>query len=319
MDPDLSDRIAASMPWLEEVSARIRETLDPVLGQDGPRAVRDALDGVWLGHPLHPALVTMPVGCWTAAAVFDLLGEERAADLSIGLGLVGAVGAAATGAAQFQDAGIEPKVQRIGALHALLNTGATLLYAGSLLARRNGNRTGGVALSTAGLAVSTASAWLGGELAYDLGIGPNRTAFGRPAAEWTDVAAEADLVEGKPLRVTSGDLPVLLVRDGGEIEAIGAVCSHLGGPLDEGEIADGCVTCPWHGSVFRLADGRVVHSPATHPQPLFETRVANGRVEIRPAFAEVVALPADRDGKESGSADRVLSIGHQENGAATPD
>ncbi len=292
MEPDLSDRIAASMPWLEGISAKMRETLNPVLGQDSPRGLRDALNGVWLGHPVHPAIVTVPLGCWMAAAVFDLMGEERAADLSIGFGLVGAVGSAATGAAQFQDAGIESNVQRIGALHAILNSGATVLYAGSWLARRGGNRTAGVALSTAGLAMSTVSAWLGGELAYELGIGPNRTAFQRPAAEWTDVLAEADLAEGTPVRVTSGDAPVLLVRDGGLIRAIGAVCSHLGGPLDEGEIADGCVTCPWHGSVFRLEDGSVVHSPATAPQPTFETRVANGRVEIRPAFAGLVSLPA---------------------------
>jgi nitrite reductase/ring-hydroxylating ferredoxin subunit len=54
----------------------------------------------------------------------------------------------------------------------------------------------------------------------------------------------------------------------------------MSGPLSDGEIAGGCVTCPWHGSVFRLADGGVVHGPATAPQPAFATRVREGVVEV---------------------------------------
>ena len=74
---------------------------------------------------------------------------------------------------------------------------------------------------------------------------------------------------------------VLLCREGDRIFAIGAVCSHAGGPLDQGKISRGCVQCPWHDSVFDLRDGRIVHGPATQPQPSFETRVSGGRVEIR--------------------------------------
>jgi nitrite reductase/ring-hydroxylating ferredoxin subunit len=74
---------------------------------------------------------------------------------------------------------------------------------------------------------------------------------------------------------------VLLCRENGEVFAIGAVCSHAGGPLDQGKIRDGCVQCPWHDSVFDLRDGSIVHGPATQPQASFETRVRSGRIEIR--------------------------------------
>ena len=75
-------------------------------------------------------------------------------------------------------------------------------------------------------------------------------------------------------------MPVLLYRKGEKIYAIAATCSHLGGPLGEGTFTDDCVTCPWHGSTFRLRDGAVVHGPATSPQPRFAARVVGGRVEL---------------------------------------
>lgn len=283
MDPDLSARITASLPWLDDAASKMQELYEPIVGKSAPQELRDALYGVWLGHPLHPALVALPLGCWTATAIFDLIGEERAADLTLNVGLAGAVGAALSGAAQWQDATNHQDVKEVGALHALLNAGATVLYASSAVARHNGKRTTGLTLSTLGLAISTASAWLGGELAYQMGIGVDRTAFQKAPEEWTDVLAEGELTEGQPVRVEVGDMPVMVVRDGGEIKAIGADCTHLGGPLDEGEIADGCVTCPWHGSVFRLDNGRVVHGPATVRQPRFDVRRTGGRIEVRPA------------------------------------
>jgi nitrite reductase/ring-hydroxylating ferredoxin subunit len=213
--------------------------------------------------------------------VFDLMGEERAADLTLGLGLVGAAGAAVTGAAQWQDATNEEAPRRLGALHALLNVAATGLMAGSWLMRQQGRRTSGVTLSTLGLSVNLASAWLGGELAYELGIGVNHAAFQKPPSDWTDVAALDDLTEGAPHRVEADGTPVLLLRQGDRIRAIGATCPHLGGPLDEGPIEGDTVTCPWHGSVFCLTDGALIHGPAMMPVAAYEVRVEDGRVAIR--------------------------------------
>ena len=76
-------------------------------------------------------------------------------------------------------------------------------------------------------------------------------------------------------------LPIMLLRRGGETFAIAATCSHLGGPLDEGQLSDESVTCPWHGSVFSVRDGTVLHGPATMPQPDFDVRVQGGRIAVR--------------------------------------
>jgi nitrite reductase/ring-hydroxylating ferredoxin subunit len=54
----------------------------------------------------------------------------------------------------------------------------------------------------------------------------------------------------------------------------------MSGPLSDGELADGCLTCPWHGSVFRIADGSVARGPATAPQPAFEVREIGGAIQI---------------------------------------
>ncbi len=295
MEPDTADRLAASMPWLDGAAETLIAATEPILGEDAPRGLKDALYGVWLGHPLHPAVVALPVGCWTASAIFDLLGEERAADLTLDLGLASAGLAAVSGAAQWRDATNDEGPRRLGALHAILNTAGTACYLGSSIARRNGNRTGGVALSTLGLAVTMASGWVGGELAYQMGVGVDRNAFQSPPDDWTDVLAEDDLPENTPVRVDVGDTPVMLYRDEHGIHAIGAVCSHLGGPLDEGKIENDCVECPWHGSVFRLRDGGVVHGPATSPQPRFETDVRDGRIYVRPQQPQAMEMPSAAD------------------------
>jgi nitrite reductase/ring-hydroxylating ferredoxin subunit len=92
--------------------------------------------------------------------------------------------------------------------------------------------------------------------------------------------AVRDLQESRPVRKLLGEVPVLVVRQGADIHVLADRCSHLSGPLSDGEIEDGCVTCPWHGSVFRLRDGEVARGPATAPQPVFETEVRNGILRI---------------------------------------
>ena len=277
----LDQKISKSMPWLDGVAATMERAFAPLLDEDAPRGPRDFLYGTWLGHSLHAAVIPVPVGSWSATMLFDLIGEERAADLTLALGLVGAAGAAVTGAAQWQDTTNQEAPRRLGALHALLNVAATGLMAGSWLMRRQGKRTSGVALSTLGLGVNLASAWLGGELAYELGIGVNHAAFEDPPTDWTDVAALDDLTDGTARRVEADGTPVLLLRQGDRIHAIGATCPHLGGPLDEGSIDGETVTCPWHGSVFKLSDGALVHGPSMYPAAAYEVRLQNDRIEIR--------------------------------------
>jgi nitrite reductase/ring-hydroxylating ferredoxin subunit len=99
--------------------------------------------------------------------------------------------------------------------------------------------------------------------------------------EWTDVCSEAEVAGDRGLLVHAEGVPILLVRSGGQITALADRCSHRGGPLHEGTVGNGCVTCPWHGSRFRLRDGAVDHGPATRPMSTFDVRVLDGRVQVR--------------------------------------
>lgn len=274
--------------WLEPLGDQLHQALNNLVeggGQPLQRA-KDILNGTWLGHPLHPALVVTPLGAWTTAAVLDLIGERRAADAAIGLGVVSTLPTAAAGMAQWHDTYGESR--RLGLVHAMLNTAALGLYIGSLAARWSGNRGLGIGLSTVGLGVVGWSGYLGGELSYRLGVGIDRNAW-RPTADDYRIAANADkLVEGELLAgeitVKEEKVPLVLLKRGDEVFAIGAVCSHWGGPLAEGRLVDDyCVECPWHKSQFDIRDGSVVQSPATAPQPRFEARVRNGNVEVRQA------------------------------------
>ena len=220
--------------------------------------VRDLLHGGWQQHALHPTLVQVPVGTWSSAALLDLRGgEDRAARLLVAVGLAGAAPAALSGAVDYADQ--FPEHQRVGLVHAAANLTAVALCTASLVARRRPGR--GRLLGFAGLTVATVGGFLGGHLAYRQGAGVNHS------------DAVPHLLAG-----------LGLVRDEtepGELHALAGRCAHLDGPLSEGEIHDGRVTCPWHGSTFRLRDGARVAGPATCDQPAFEVRLNDGLVEVR--------------------------------------
>ncbi len=250
-----------------------------------PGAVKDLLSGTFLGHPLHPMLTDVPIGTWTSAVILDLVGgreSQRAADLLIGTGVAAALPTAASGYSDWADTVQgNPSARRIGLVHAASNVSALALYSASLIARRRGRRGRGVALALSGLGALGLGGHLGGHLSYAEAVGVDQTAFDSLPEEWTPTLAETMLGDGQAVKVEAGDVPVLLTRQAGQIFAIHDRCSHRGGPLHEGEIADCCVTCPWHGSRFSLVDGSVRRGPAVVPQPAFETRVANGTIEIR--------------------------------------
>ena len=255
-----------------------------VQGVTGPDAVKNLLSGAWLGHALHPLMTDLPIGLWTSAVALDLLGGDDAedgADLLVGLGNLSALGAAATGLADWSDS-FGPE-KRLGMIHGLANSAGLALMTSSWLARRGGARGLGRTLGLAGLGVASASAYLGGHLVFSRGMGVQHAGFDLDQAveKWTDVAAEADLVEGQPLAVEANDVPVMLLRERGRLHALANRCTHAGGPLNEGRFEEGAVTCPWHGSRFALEDGCVLRGPASIPQPRFEARVREGRVEIR--------------------------------------
>jgi nitrite reductase/ring-hydroxylating ferredoxin subunit len=92
--------------------------------------------------------------------------------------------------------------------------------------------------------------------------------------------ASAALPEGKPVRELLGEVPVVAVRVDGAMHVLADRYSRISGPLSGGDLADGCLTCPWHGSMFRLADGSVARGPATAPQPAFRTREVGGAIQV---------------------------------------
>ncbi|HZD78451.1 MAG TPA: Rieske 2Fe-2S domain-containing protein [Actinomycetota bacterium] len=249
----------------------------------GGGTVKEVVSGTWLGHPAHPMLTDVTIGSWTSALLLDVLGGRRgrrAADRLIALGVLSAIPTAATGLSDWADT--TGTTRRVGMVHGMGNTAALMTFAASWLARKRGARLKGTALGLLGMGIGTATAYLGGHLVYERGVGVNVTAFETPPSEWTAVAEEAQLAEGQPISVTAGPVEVLLVRSDGQIHAIADRCSHLGGPLHQGSFQDATVTCPWHGSVFSLETGELVSGPARTPQPRYETRVNEGRVEIRP-------------------------------------
>jgi nitrite reductase/ring-hydroxylating ferredoxin subunit/uncharacterized membrane protein len=261
----------------------IKTLFDPLLGPRGPQPIKDALYGTWVGHPLHPAVTDIPIGCWTTTLVLDLTGSERGADIALKAGVAGALASVVTGVAQWQDLQYADEPRRVGTMHALLNTTALTLYLGSWVARSGGARPLGIALSSAGYGLTTAAGFLGGHLAYHLGIGVARDAFEAPPTDWVEAASMADLEEGVLKRVRVKNQPVVLLKVGDEIYATTATCSHLGGPLNQGQVEGTCVTCPWHASVFDMRDGSVVHGPATTAIHAYETRVEGDRILVRSA------------------------------------
>ncbi len=275
------------MAWLDKLSRPLQKWISQLYGQpkESSYRVKDVLNGVWLGHPLHPALVNIPLGAWTASFILDLAwlseqedGIARGADLLMWAGLAGAAGSAVAGATNWVDT--DGPELRVGMWHALLNGGVTVLNLISALLRLSKQRRSAIAVAGVGYALMMYSAYIGRELAYSTAIGVNHVAWEGGPNRFVSVMEESALMPGKLTRVDVDGIPAVLFKDGNAIYAIAATCSHLGGPLDEGWCEDGVVYCPWHRSGFRLADGSVANSPAVYAQPTFAVRVRNGRIEL---------------------------------------
>lgn len=237
--------------------------------------VKNALSGTGFGHPAHPALVAAPLGCWVGALTADLAGERRAATRLTAVGLLSAIPAVTTGLSDWTDTtGAE---QRVGFVHLVGNLTTIALYTASWRARRRHAHNLGIAYGLLGAATATTAAWLGGHLAYNLGVGVDTTAFDGGPTEWTLVTRD----ENNPHIGSADGVPLFIAEDETGLYVLADRCTHRGGPLSEGTIADGCVTCPWHGSRFSLATGAVEEGPAVAPQPAYETRSSPEGLYVR--------------------------------------
>ncbi len=155
----------------------MQDAVHAAFGSLGPSAktIRDLLHGTWLHEPLHAVITDIPIGSWTAAVIFDVLGVlgagrslDTAANACVMVGLGGAVAAAITGLNDWSE--LESAPRRIGLVHGLLNVGGLALFATSLVARRRGSRSSGRAYAALGYLMNSVAAHLGGNLVYEHGV-----------------------------------------------------------------------------------------------------------------------------------------------------
>lgn len=274
--------------WLARVDEVVAQSLSGMFGAMGPGGVqvKNVLHGTWLGHPLHPALTDIPTGAWTAAAVFDGLdvatGRDefgRSADLAIGVGVAGAMGAALSGLADWSAS--DDPARKAALIHGLLNIGGVTMYLTSMALRMNGARGAGQGIAAAAYGATLLSAWIGGDLISHDKLGVDHGVRRSTPKDFTPALPDADLPENEIRKVRVKNTSIILVRRGGQILALNETCTHLGGPLSEGTLEGEGVVCPWHGSRFSLQDGRVLDGPATFPVSCYETRVRDGQIEVR--------------------------------------
>lgn len=103
---------------------------------------------------------------------------------------------------------------------------------------------------------------------------------GQGDGEWIDVGAPAEIPDDRARTVcTVGGERIAVFRHGGSVSAVADVCKHQGGPLGEGKIVGGCITCPWHGWQYRPGDGC---SPPPFKEKIatYQVRIVAGRVQV---------------------------------------
>lgn len=99
-----------------------------------------------------------------------------------------------------------------------------------------------------------------------------------PEGDWIDAGPVSAIAEGHGITVPlGGGMAAAVFRDGGRLSAISGHCAHQNGPLGEGRVIDGCITCPWHGFQYRLTDG-CAPAPFTERLATYNLRLAGGHV-----------------------------------------
>jgi nitrite reductase/ring-hydroxylating ferredoxin subunit/uncharacterized membrane protein len=283
------NRFIDQQRWLEPVADFLQKVVGgsyKLLGAPG-HTLKTFVHGTWLGHPLHPLITDVPIGAWTLAVLFDIIylfnrshTWVSAADLTIFVGLLGALGAVVSGYTDWNET--VDHERRVGITHGLLNTVVVIVYLVSLIIRVTGGSRGlAIVLAFVGYALVATAAYLGGDLVFSIGTGVNHHAWQEVPLKFTKVMLEGQLHDNVLVKAMAGDTPILLCKKGGIVCAISETCSHAGGPLSEGELDGNMVQCPWHASRFDVCTGQVRGGPATISQVRYETRIVNGQIEVR--------------------------------------
>lgn len=276
--------------WLDRPSYRLEHGLTFLFAAMGRHRERvsNVLHGTWLGHPLHPALTSVPTGAVATTVAMDAASllpghtsEWRdASRFALGVGLAGSLGAAATGLTDWQHT--HEQSRRIGLVHGLLNAVATGLYAVSWSERGRGRHVRAMAISALGYGLTLGSGYLGGTVVYGSGTGVDRSGARLVGDEWMP-ALPVTALHDQPQRVEVEGVGVVLYRNNDQVLAVGEFCPHLGAPMEDGWIDRDRIVCPWHGSRFACKSGDVLRGPATAALPNYPTRIRDGIVEVQGA------------------------------------
>ncbi|HKW21900.1 MAG TPA: DUF2231 domain-containing protein [Ktedonobacterales bacterium] len=290
-----SEPSSESPALTDRISDVLQNGVKLVIGSNRkpPRRFKSLLHGTWLGHPLHPAITDVPIGAWLLAVIFDIVWlaspdannwAARGAEIAVLIGILAAIAAAVTGLADWSDSyGAE---RTVGLYHAGLNSLALILYIVSFflrLADSTGESVVAAILGFIAIVSVFVAAYLGGDMVFGKGTGVNHVAWQEGTHDFVAALPVAELPDNALRRVEVAGVPVVLVKLGAKYAAIAATCSHAGGPLDEGELQGDVVQCPWHGSRFRMRDGKALTGPATFSQPRYNVQVRDGMIYLRQA------------------------------------
>ena len=292
MERDFGERISAQIiksNLIRKISASLNKLLHRSFGAPAMRRLKVFLNGTWVGHPLHPMLTDIPIGAWTLTIILDLIGLlfgfrqlALASGITAGIGVAGALAAAAAGLADWMD--VNPREKAIGAFHATVNVSATILFLISFLMRWGSHWQlgwGTFVVAAAGYLLVSIGGYLGGLMVFNMGVMVNRNAYRTGPRDFKPAVATGELVEGQLKRVLVEEQPVVLLSLDGTIYALGAVCSHYGAPLNNGTLVERTIECPWHASRFALDDGRVVQGPACAGVPVYDCKIVGDQVQIK--------------------------------------
>lgn len=282
------------------------------------------LQGKSLGHPLHPLLVHLPIGLLVMSWILDLfnlptVGREPSLPLDkcamymIGLGLIGMIIASIPGLVDYTVIRADSPAKWKGWVHLWMNALSFLCFAGSFVVRWSYPNLLGpplvpMAMSTFGVGFLGYGGYLGGQMIYEDGIAVGRhrregktpvrtiSARGRDG-EFVPVIPASELVDRQTLRVNLNGTIISVAKVDGQLYAFQEFCTHRFGPLSEGCLHDGKVTCPWHGSTFDMQTGQVAKGPAKMPIKTFEIVERDGQIMIRqPRLPAGVVNRQDRPG-----------------------
>ena len=275
--------VAAQAVWADPfgrlVQAIFRTILKPF------PALKDFLHGTWLGHPLHPLLTDVPVGAFTVAVLLDLLGMRDAAAPVIAFGILAMLATMVAGYVDYIDIDVDGPPRRYGSVHQtlmLLSLIAYFVSAGMRYGQFGGPGTIEVPLSVVGYVLLALGAYLGGDIVFRSGMQVDRHAWRDSDEKWRALDV-TEVPEGKPTKARAGGQSLVLVRRGDRFFALHDTCAHQGCSLSEGKLVDDGrrIECGCHGSRFELSDGSLNRGPAVYPQPAYEVRQREGKIEVK--------------------------------------